>query len=133
MLILSCDELKQICYNIKPILVVIKYLIMVIQWSVPAILIVFGTIDMFKAVTRADDEKIVAEARKTLVKRLIYGVVIFLVPFFARLILVFIEENIVKPDEYSTTTPTSWISCWNNVMETDYFGDCDNIYKYNSN
>lgn len=127
MLILACEELKQMCYNIKPVLVVIKYLIQIIQFSVPAILVVFGTIDMFKAVTKAEDEKIVNEARNTLIKRLIYGVLIFLVPFLVQLVLNFIEDNLVKDDEY--TSATAWVSCWNNVTEDEYFSECDDIFK----
>ena len=127
MFILDCTEFDQMCYNVKPILEVFKYLIIVIQWSVPILLIILGTIDMFKAVTKANDDKVVQEARNTLIKRIIYGVVIFLVPFFVRLILNFIDTNFISTDDY--TSPVSWISCWNDVMNDKSFKDCEDIYK----
>ena len=126
MFILDCSELDQICYNWKPILVVFKYLISILQWSVPLILLALGSYDMFKAMTRADKDDAVADARKSLIMRIIYGLVIFIVPFLVRLVLKLVEDNTLN--EYDYTSPTSWISCWNNVMDKDY-SDCDDIYK----
>ena len=127
MFILDCSEVRQMCYNVKPVLEVIKYFIKIIQWSVPLLLIILGTWDMFKAITKADDSKVVEEAKKSFIKRLIYGVVLFLIPFLVRLVLNFIENNFVLSDD--TTSPTSWISCWNDVMNNESFSDCNDIYK----
>lgn len=126
MFILDCTELDQMCYNWKPILIVFKYIINILQWTVPLILLVLGSIDMFKAMTRADKDEAVTDARKSLIKRIIYGLVIFLVPFVVRLILNIVEDNTINNGDY--VGATSWISCWNNVMDKDY-SDCDDIYK----
>ncbi len=50
----------------------------VIKWAIPVILIIFGLLDMAKAVI-ANEEKEMKEAQKMLIKRLIYAVVAFLV------------------------------------------------------
>ena len=81
MFILDCTETVQMCCDIRPFLKIIRLVISIIQWSVPLLLIVLGTIDMFKAVVKAD-ENATKEAQNTFIKRLLYGVVIFLVPFW---------------------------------------------------
>ena len=127
MFILACDEVKQMCYDIKPILVVIQYIILILQWSVPIILLLWGSVDLFRAIARADDPKIANEAKDVFIKRLIYGAVIFLVPFVVRLVLGVVENNMLKDnDEFS---PTSWVECWNNVEKDDYFSECEDIFK----
>lgn len=124
-----CNELIQNCYNFKPFLVIIKEFIRILQWSVPLILILFGSWDIFKAVTRSNDEKAVSAARDGFIKRLAYGLVIFLVPFFVELLLEFVENNIISDDSNS---PTSMLWCWNHVEEFD-FSSCQNIYKKTNN
>ncbi len=130
MFILACNETVQMCYNMRKILVIVKTLIKVIQWSVPIALIFMGTIDMFKAVTKADDQKVVQDATKSFIRRLISGVIVFLVPFLVRLVLNFVDQNIISTDGQGT----SWISCWNNVDKSSstYFQGCNNIYSRKS-
>ena len=101
----------QMCCDIQPFLKIIKLIISLIQWTVPLVLIVLGTVDMFKAVA-SGDEKVVKDVQSTFIKRLIYGVIIFLVPFFVRLILNFVNNNLMN-DGSDLASPTSWISCWN--------------------
>ena len=129
MQILACQDTIQMCYNAKPILVIVKEIIKIIQWTVPLLLIFLGTLDMFKAIIKASDEKIVQEAKNNFIRRLVYGVVIFLVPFLVRLVLGLAERNIVTNGEDFSTT--SWLSCWNNVDKkgSSYFQGCNDIYK----
>lgn len=113
------------CCNLQPFLNIVKILITVIQWSVPLLLIVLGTLDMIKAIAKAADEKAVREARSSLIKRLIYGTIIFLVPFLVRVIFKLVDNNIQSDD---LTGPTSWISCFNASKEKACSG-CSDIYK----
>ena len=122
MYILDCSEAVELCANLQPFLNIIKLFIKFLCWSIPILLLVLGTIDMFKAITKAGDEKAVTEARNTLIKRLIYGVLIFLVPFFVNIILEMVGDAIPGED---TITPTSWIACWNDEVDTS---ECSNIY-----
>ena len=50
----------------------------IIKIAVPLILIIMGMLDLGKAVM-AGEEKVVKEAQKSFIKRLIYGVAIFFV------------------------------------------------------
>lgn len=130
MFILDCTETVQMCCDIRPFLKIIRLVISIIQWSVPLLLIVLGTIDMFKAVVKAD-ENATKEAQNTFIKRLLYGVVIFLVPFLVNLILNLVNDNIIK-DDSNLTSAEAWVQCWtssNSDTEMDsYCSQCEDIY-----
>lgn len=53
-------------------------IIKVFQIAIPVILVVLGMIDLGKAVT-SNDEKQMKEAQKTLIKRVIYAVLVFFI------------------------------------------------------
>ena len=48
---------------------------------------------MFKAMTSGDEKK-TKEAQKTFIRRLLYAVVAFLIPFIIRLVFGFVANNI---------------------------------------
>ena len=56
----------------------ISNIVTLVQIAIPVILIVLGMLDLGKAVT-SNDEKQMKEAQKTLIKRIIYAVLIFFV------------------------------------------------------
>ena len=122
MYILDCSAAEEMCTNLQPFLNVIKVLFGIVRWTVPIVLIVFGTIDMFKTVTKAEDEKSIQDARRSLIKRIIYGVVVFLVPLIVNIVMELIDEGVTTTDEVTATT---WVSCWNNTIDTS---KCDDIY-----
>ncbi len=133
MLILACEETKQMCCNIFPFLKILKLLILVIQFSVPLVLIILGTIEMIKVVT-SGEEKVSQEVIKNFSKRLIYAVVIFLVPYLINLVLTFLNNEILKGElKDDITGPVSWLTCWNKVelKENNYCSECD-IYNGDS-
>ena len=79
----SCDEL--IDGDTKKL---IKEVIQYPRIAVPAILIVFGTIDFFKA-TMAGKEDEIKKAQRNFIKRVIAGVAVFMVPFLVDIIIWF--------------------------------------------
>lgn len=70
-----------LCSNndIKSAFKIIGYVILVIKWIVPLIIIVLGMIDFGKA-TISNDEKALNKATGALIRRFIAGVVIFFIP-----------------------------------------------------
>ena len=80
MFILSAVE----CANYKdlePVLYIVRTVINIIKLAIPIILIVLATFDLAKVVTNSKgDDSETKKAVKTLVTRLIYGVIIFFVP-----------------------------------------------------
>ncbi len=131
MFIIDCNEMVQMCYSAKKILIIVKTFINLLQWSVPLVLVFMGTWDMFKAVTKASDQKVVQDATKSFIRRLIAGVIVFLVPFLVRLVLNFVDQNMLSGENGDSS---SWVSCWNNVDKKDsnYFSGCNNIYSRRS-
>ena len=85
-----------------------KLILKILQIAVPVGLIIFGTIDMAKAVI-AGDEKKMKEAQKPFVKRIISAVIVFLIPFIVNLVM-----NLV------TTGNDTWKKCWNEAKSSEF-------------
>ena len=118
------DDMMQMCCNMKPFLNILRIVIHLLQFSVPLILLVFGTIDMVKAVA-SNDEKTAKNSLNIFVKRLIYGVLVFLAPFLVRLVLNIINNNILHGSDVNSI---NWLGCWNEAMNKTLDNTCKN-YK----
>lgn len=131
---IAANDTMQMCCNMRPFLNILRYVIVIIQFSVPLLLIIFGTIDMFKAMTKGD-EKENKKVIDTFVKRLIYGVMIFLVPFIVKLIFNVLNDNILK--NQTEVDSMSWLSCFNYAMEKgklkEVCSSYNDIYKSENN
>ena len=92
------------CGGLLPLVKVIVALIKIFMIIIPIGLIVFGTIDLGKAVI-ASDEKEVKAAQGRLIKRFIYAALIFFIPMLVGVIM-----NVVSAGGEGDTT--SWNSCW---------------------
>ena len=92
------------CGGLLPLVKVIVQLIKIFMIVIPVALIIYGTIDLGKAVI-ASDEKEVKAAQGRLIKRFIYAALIFFVPM-----LVGVVMNIVSVGGEGDTT--SWSNCW---------------------
>ena len=92
------------CSTIQPIINFVKFLLTCIQWLVPIVIIILGSLDLFKAVIASKEDEI-KTAQKLLIKRVIYGVAIF----FVTILVTFIFNALGD-----TGTGTSgFLSCWN--------------------
>jgi len=78
----------------------------IFQIGIPILLIVFGTIDLGKAVI-ASDEKEIKAAQSRLIKRCIYAVAVFFVVTLVSLIMDIVAKG--NPNDANTT---SWGDCW---------------------
>ena len=91
------------------ILPVIRFIrdgiIPVIQLGVPIVIIVLGSIDLFKAVIASKEDEIKA-AQKLLIKRIIYGVVIFFLVTIVTLVFSTLANN------GGDSNANSWQDCW---------------------
>ena len=90
----------------------VKKILRIVQIAVPIALIIFGTIDMAKAVI-AGDEKKMKEAQKPFIKRIVSAIIVFLIPFIVNLVM-----NLV------TTSNNAWRDCWN-TADADKFSSFD--------
>ena len=122
------NDMMQMCCNMKPFLNLLRIVIRLLQFSVPFILVFLGTIDMFKAITAGDD-KAAKTSLSTFMKRLMYGVLVFLAPFLVRLVLNAINNNILHDSDVDSM---NWLRCWNEAMNKTLDSTCKNyidIYK----
>ncbi len=93
------------CGGLLPIVKVIRQgLFPLFQIGIPIVLIIYGTIDLGKAVI-ASDEKEIKAAQSRLIKRFIYAAMVFFVTT-----LVSVLMNMVSKGGEGDTT--SWKSCW---------------------
>ena len=93
------------CGGLLPIVKVVRNGLMpIVQIGIPIVLIIFGTIDLGKAVI-ASDEKEIKAAQTRLIKRFIYAAVIFFI-----VTLVSVLMNIVAKGSDENTQ--SWSACW---------------------
>jgi len=105
MLVLAEAVCKQ--EELLPLIGVIKAVLLVIQIIIPIGLIVFGTIDLGKAVV-ASDEKKIKENQMTLIKRSIAAVLVFLLVTIVTFAVGFLGGD-------------AWKACW------DKSGNCSKV------
>ena len=74
------------CADLANIIGIAGFALKAIQYIVPVILIIWGTIDMLKAVVAGEDKKI-KDAQSLLVKRVISAVIVFLIPLLVSTLL----------------------------------------------
>lgn len=82
------------CTNsgVKTVLKLIGYVVQALRWLIPIIIIVLGIFDFSKAAISSDD-KALASATSSLAKRVISGIIIFILPSVVNAILNFIGLN----------------------------------------
>jgi len=92
------------CKSIEEVVSFAKFLLGCVQMLVPVVIIILGSLDLFKAVIASKEDEIKA-AQKLLIKRVIYGVAIF----FVTTIVMFIFSAL------GNTASNGFLSCWNSV------------------
>lgn len=102
------------CSNIGFLLRIIAEILFYVRIIVPILLIVLVIFDLVKVVVGGADEKTKKEATDKIVKRLIYAVIVFLVPMLINFIFKTIEKYGPKD---GNGTSTSWVSCWTEVYK----------------
>ena len=83
------------------ILGLIKKVLAILQIAIPIILLLFGTIDLGKAVM-AGDEKEIKAATSTLLKRAVAAIAVFLLFMIVTLVTGWVGGK-------------EWATCWNNA------------------
>ena len=100
-----------VCQGLGPIVLVIKAVLRLIQFAIPMLLILLGTIDLGKAVISSDDKE-VKQAQSRLIKRVIYAVVVFFVSTLVILVMGIVADG-VADDKDNGADSQSWVQCWN--------------------
>lgn len=87
------------CHGLGNAIIIVRFVLTIIQWIVPIILIVLGTIDLVKAVVAGKEDDI-KKNQKALFKRILAGVIVFLVPMIVTILMGWVGN-------------TEWKTCWN--------------------
>lgn len=98
------------CETTDPLVQVIglvRFILNIICIAVPIIMILMGTIDLFKAVTAGKDDDI-KKKQKALITRIIAGVLVFLVPTIVTLIMSLLGAG------------GNWKTCWDNAKSANW-------------
>ena len=96
----TCDT------DMVAVLSIVRWVITWICRAVPIILIVLLTIDVAKIVTAGNlDDKMKKEVGNKVVSRLIYAVIIFLIPMLVSMIFRMLPKAVNNND-------MSWYECW---------------------
>lgn len=94
------------CKGIGPVVHLLRDGIMpIFQIGIPILLIIFGSIDLGKAVMSSDDKEIKGATSK-LIKRVIMAVAIFFIPFIVTLVMDIVAGSVDVEDG------ANWAKCW---------------------
>ena len=102
------------CNALQPIISVVKAVVSVFQFVIPVLLILFGLIDLGKAVIAGKEDEM-KKAQGTLIKRIIYAVAVF----FVVTIVVFVMGIIGRGSS------SAWYRCYTDTT-TDVSNYLDN-------
>ena len=111
-LVNAAGDAEGFCEATKDIWKLVGQVIRIILIVIPVILVLLGTFDLGKAVMAGDDKEI-KEAQKMFVKRLIYGVVIFFIPYIiAGVFSLFNGLSSKEAQQQGKTNATDSSTCW---------------------
>lgn len=88
------------------VIAIVRLVMNIICVAVPIIMILMGTIDLFKAVTAGKDDDI-KNKQKALITRIIAGVLVFLVPTIVSVLM-----NLIGVSK--------WRTCWNSAKNGNF-------------
>lgn len=106
--LLKCENFANEGLNAIPQLT--SLIITIFQIAIPIILIVYGMLDMGKAVM-ANDEKAMKEHQKKFINRIVYAVLVFLIIAIVRVVFSALAD-VVTTNGVDESTITSCISCF---------------------
>ena len=97
------------CSELAPVIRLVKSVVKLIQFGVPIMLILFGMIDLGKAVMSSKEDEM-KKAQGTLLKRFIYAVAVFLVVTLVMFVMNLVSDS--QKDSKDKADTSSWLTCW---------------------
>lgn len=95
------------CDDLRPVINFIKAILGIVQWGIPILLILMGSIDLGKAVLASDDKEIKGATSK-LIKRAIAAIAVFFIPMLVNLLIGMVSDSGAKTGEGDQ----NFINCW---------------------
>ena len=99
--------------ELADIISIVRFVVTAISWAVPIILIILCVLDVAKIVTAGNiDDKLKKEVTGKITTRLIFAVVIFLVPTIVRLVFRLVPVASTDINKASNVVGATWQDCW---------------------
>ncbi len=95
--------------NLAPLWNVVGTVINIIWIGVPILLIILGSIDLGKAVISSKEDE-VKKAKKALLNRIIYAVLVFCVVWIVGIVM-----DAISSIGIEGTDTTTWRTCWKQI------------------
>ena len=100
------------CAGLAPVVALIKNGVFpIVQIGIPILLVVFGTLDLGKAVM-SNDEKEIKGATSKLIKRAIMAVAVFFVTTIVTLVMGWLTTGILGEEGKGVGPGNNWSKCW---------------------
>lgn len=106
------------CGGLVPIVKLIYEAIKILMILIPIGLIVFGLIDLGKAVIAGKEDEM-KKAQGTLIKRVLYAALVFFIPFIVGLVM----DLVAKSGGNDVSNTNDWSECWNTVRGSNNSGN----------
>ena len=104
------------CDDITSILKIVKFVLNLLRWIIPVIIIVLTTLDVAKVVTAGNlDDKLKKEVGQKISTRLIYAVIIFLIPTIVSLLFGLLGTASSDVANGQTIECGTWSDLWKNA------------------
>lgn len=97
---------SEFCSNLEPVIRLLTTVFRLLQWGIPIVLILFGAIDLGKAVIASKEDEM-KKAQSTLIKRVVYAVIIFFLFTIVNLVMGIVGGTGAEGDT------VNWATCWN--------------------
>lgn len=101
-------QITDACAGLGNFIGLAKIVVKILQIIVPIALIIWGSLDMLKAIIAGDEKKISA-ARKPLIQRFVSAVIVFLIPWLFNVIIGLVAQG---------SGTTNWTTCWRDGTAT---------------
>ena len=98
--------------NLKPVMTLVGYIVHAIWIGVPIALIIFGMIDLGRAVIASKEDE-VKKATKAFGKRFLYAAGVFAVVWLVTFVLNIVSGLGIEGVDKNTTE--GWTACWSKI------------------
>ena len=101
------------CGGLESVVRLIKIVFRIFEFGIPILLLLFGAIDLGKAVvaSKEDEQK---KAQNMLLKRAIYALLVFFLFALVSLVMNLVGQSQVN-DPANAGNTLNWASCWSEV------------------
>ena len=125
------SDLDKICQDSAFIIRILVTVIKIVRWVIPIILILLISFDLYKVMASNPDDKTKKTALEKVVKRLIYTLIIFLIPTIINFTFKTIDKLLSK-DSSIDSTPTTWLGCWTKIYGDPNYGTTYSAGSYST-